>query len=108
MAWASVVIDTENGLPYTAVFQESNIGGAYFPQMHKLGGEITYEQIYLFALKNKRMNLVLGLIQINTKASMLLTGKIFFKSHPTDKSCNNATTNLLKCNPATRIKNYVC
>ena len=50
MSWISVVIDMENGTPYTDVFQQMNIGGAYYDQMRKLGGEITYEQIYTFAL----------------------------------------------------------
>ena len=53
MAWASVVIDVETGIPYTAVFQLMNIGGAYYDQMQQLGGEITYEQIYTFAIKKK-------------------------------------------------------
>ena len=54
MARASVVIDTETGTPYTAVFRQMNMGGAYYDQMHKLGGEITYEQIYTFALKKQK------------------------------------------------------
>ncbi len=53
MAWASIVIDTETGIPYTAVFQQMNMGGAYYDLMHKLGEEITYKQIYNFALKKQ-------------------------------------------------------
>ncbi len=53
MAWASVVIDTETGTPYTAVFQETNMGGGCYTSMHTLGSEITHEQIYLFALKKQ-------------------------------------------------------
>ena len=53
MAWASVVIDVETGRPYTAVFHQMNMGGAYCDQMQKLGGEITYEQIYTFALQKQ-------------------------------------------------------
>ena len=49
------LLDEETGIPYTAVFQQTNIGGAYYDQMQQLGGEITYERIYAFAL-NKQEN----------------------------------------------------
>ena len=52
VARSSVVV-IETGIPYTAVFQQMNMGGAYYDQVHKLGGEITYEQIYTFALKKQ-------------------------------------------------------
>ena len=57
MGWASVVIDEETGIPYTAVFQQMNIGGAYYVQMQQLGGEITYERIYAFAVKKRENDL---------------------------------------------------
>ncbi len=53
MNWASVVIDTESGIPYTAVFGQDHIGGACFDRMYQLGYEITFEQIYTFALKKQ-------------------------------------------------------
>ena len=52
-AWAGVVIDVETGTPYTAVFQQMNMGGAYYDQMQKVGSEITYERIYTFAIKKQ-------------------------------------------------------
>ena len=52
MAWASVVIDVETGIPYTAAFQQMSMGGAYYDQM-QLGTEITYEQIYTLAIRKQ-------------------------------------------------------
>lgn len=52
-AWASVVIDIETGIPYTAVFQQMCMGGAHYSQMHAIDDGITYEQIYTFALQKQ-------------------------------------------------------
>lgn len=54
IARASVVINTETGTPYTAVFQQINMGGACYDKMQSLGAEITYEQIHTFAIQKQQ------------------------------------------------------
>ena len=52
-SWASVVIDTETGLPYTACFHTRWTGGACSVEMQDLVYPIPYERIYELALRNQ-------------------------------------------------------
>ena len=56
MSWASVVIDTESGIPYTAAFQQMCTGGVHYSKLAQLGDEITYEQIYELALRKQDLD----------------------------------------------------
>ena len=52
-AWASVVIDTATGIPYTAAFQEICVGGGRGTQLDTLGDAIDYSRIYELALRKQ-------------------------------------------------------
>ena len=52
--WASVVIDTETGKPHTAVYGEMCIGGGRVSDVVSVGGEITFAEIYEYALRKQK------------------------------------------------------